>query len=318
MEQVADGRYNTQRTASNKGSKTPSSDVRMGLALPGESPASDIALACQDHGFTGPNNSTAQSTVQASERVVSPFHGLTSGKEIVLYRAKEDSAGGTGFEDPFNGDDLILHMAEITLELLRELSTRDAEVHAKTTTGRRRRFHRFARKARRASKWIYRSVQQKGLTIARQQIQNLERRLNGQAEPSPAMAGGARTEWALAQKHPICIRIPSTLAPSTLALVMRLVPEGVKRSIARRSRADLAKVFVTLVNCSLSLADEEAALTTRGTVRQLASARRSDKIFGAEQIMGKDDSILDRENMAFGKPVSLYPFQRVAPTPNRS
>ena len=313
MEQVADGWYNTQRTASNEGSKTPSSDVQMGLELPGESPASDIALAYEDHAFTGPNNSTAQSTIQASERKVSPFHGVASGKEIAFYRAKERSAGGTGFEDPFSGDDLMLHMAKITLELLQELSTRDAEVHAKTATGRRRRFHRFARKAHRASTWIYRSVQQKGLTIARQQIQNLERRLNGQAEPSPAMAGGARTEWALAQKHLICIRIPSTLA-----LVMRLVPEGVKRSITRRSRADLAKVFVTLVNCWLSLADEEAALTTRGTVRQLASARRSDKIFEAEQIMGKDDSIRDRENMAFGKPVSLYPFQRVAPTPNRS
>ena len=280
MEQVADGRYNTQRTASNKGSKNPSSDVRMGLALPGESPASYIALACQDHAFTGPNNSTAQSTVQASERVVSPFHGLTSGKEIVLYRAKEDSAGGTGFEDPFNGDDLILHMAEITLELLRELSTRDAEVHAKTTTGRRRRFHRFARKAHRASKWIYRSVQQKGVTIARQQVQNLERNLNGQAEPSHAMAGGARTVWALAQRHPICIRIPSTLA-----LVMRFVPEGIKRSISLRNRADLARAFVTLVNCWLSEAGEEAALTTRGTVRQLAGVRGSDKIFEAEQIM---------------------------------
>ncbi|KAI3120545.1 hypothetical protein CBS147326_9429 [Penicillium roqueforti] len=74
-------------------------------------------------------------------------------------------------------EDLMLQ-AKITLELLRELPTRNAEAHVKTTTGHQRRFHRFAQKAHGARRWIYRSVQQTGLTMARQQIQMLEQGLD--------------------------------------------------------------------------------------------------------------------------------------------
>ncbi|KAL3468705.1 hypothetical protein BJX99DRAFT_110052 [Aspergillus californicus] len=133
----------------------------------------------------------------------------------------------------------MLHMAKITFDLLRELSTRNAEAHVKPTTGQQRRLYRFAQKAHRARRWIYRSVQQKGLTVAWQQIQKLEQDLDGQAEPSPAMARGAGTVWALAQRYPICIPIPSTLA-----LVMRktkfrgstLAPRRRPSRMAARSR----------------------------------------------------------------------------------
>ncbi|GAB1206173.1 hypothetical protein APSETT445_004855 [Aspergillus pseudonomiae] len=111
-------------------------------------------------------------------------------------------------------------------------------------------------------------MQQKGLTIARQQIQKLEQNLDGQAEPSPAMAGGIGTVWALAQRYPISIRIPSTLA-----LVMRFLPESVKRSINLRDRADLARVFVALVNCWLSEAGGEGALATWGTMKPLPEVK---------------------------------------------
>ena len=92
--------------------------MQIGLELPGKSPALDIALAYEDYAFTGSNNLTAQSTIQALERKVSPFHGVASGKEIAFYRTKERSVGGTGFKDLFSRDDLILYMAKITLELL--------------------------------------------------------------------------------------------------------------------------------------------------------------------------------------------------------
>ena len=181
-----------------------------------------------------------------------------------------------GFEDPSSGEDL-LHMAKISLELLRELSTRNAEAQVKNTTGQQRRFHRFAQKAHRARRWIYRSVQQTGLIMARQQVQMLEQGLDGQAEFSPAMAGDAGTVRALTQRYPLRIRILSTLA-----LVMRFLPEGVKQSINLRDRADVARVFVALVNRWLSEADGEGALATRGSMRQLASAEKSAKIVEAE------------------------------------
>ncbi|KAL4862647.1 hypothetical protein BDV12DRAFT_190285 [Aspergillus spectabilis] len=104
------------------------------------------------------------------------------------------------------------------------------------------------------------------------QVQMLEQSLDGQAEPSPAMARAAGTVWALAQRYPICIRIPSTLS-----LVMRFLPKGVKRSINLRDRADVARVFVALVNCWLSAGGGEGALTTRGTMRQLPKAEKSGK-----------------------------------------
>lgn len=170
----------------------------------------------------------------------------------------------------------MLHMTKITLELLRGLSTRYAEAHVKITTNQQRRSQRFAQKARRARRWIYRSVQQKGLAIARQQIQKLEQNLDGQTEASPAMTGGAGTVWALAQRYPVSIRIPSTLA-----LVWRFLPEGVKRSINLRDRADLARVFVALVKCWLSEAGGEGALATWGTMNQLPEAR-SGKIVEVE------------------------------------
>jgi hypothetical protein len=84
-------------------------------------------------------------------------------------------------------------MVKITLELLRELASRNAEAHVKISTSQQRRFHRFAQKAHRARRWIYRSVQQQGLTVARQQMQLLQQNLDGPAEPSSAMAGDART-----------------------------------------------------------------------------------------------------------------------------
>ncbi|GKZ75155.1 hypothetical protein AnigIFM63309_003781, partial [Aspergillus niger] len=111
--------------------------------------------------------------------------------------------------------------------------------------------------AHRARRWLYRSGQQKGLAMARQQIQQLEKDLDGQAEPSPEMVGGARTILALAQRYPICIRIPSTLA-----LVMRFLPDSIKRLLNLRDRADLARVLVALVKYWLSEAGGEAALTT--------------------------------------------------------
>ena len=276
--EVANGPlYDTQQITNNERSKTPSADVRMSLALPGEFPPSSMALVGPEraHVCTGPDNSTIQ-TIPASEGWASPSHGVASGQEIAVYRDGERSSRDTGFADSSNGEDL-LHMAQIILELLQELSTRNAEAHVKTTTGQPRRFHRFAQKAHRAKRWIYRSVQQTGLTMARQQIQMLEQGLDGQAEFSPVMAGDAGTVWALAQRYPLRIRIPSTLA-----LVMRFLPEGVKRSINLRDRADVARVFVALVNRWLSEAGGEGALTTRGTMRQLASAEKSAKVVEAE------------------------------------
>lgn len=274
MEVVNGPLYNTQQITSNERSKTPSSDVRMSLALPGEFPPSSMPLVGPEraHVCTGPDNSTVQTTISASGRWTSPSHGVASGKGIAFYRDEDRSSRDPGFEDPSNGEDL-LHMAKITLELLRELPTRNAEAHVKTTTGQQRRFHRFAQKAHRARKWIYRSVQQKGLTMARRQIQMLEQNLDGPAEPSLAMARGAGTVWALAQRYPVCIRIPSTLA-----LVMRFLPEGVQRSINLRDRAAVVRVFVALVNRWLSEAGGEGALTARGTMRQVASAEKSGKI----------------------------------------
>ncbi len=272
--EVANGSYNTHRITRNESSKTPPSDVRMSLALPGEFPPSNLALVGREqaHVCTSPDTSTVQTTIPASERWTSPSHRVASGKEIAFYRDGERLSRDTGSEDPSKREGL-LHMAKITLELLRELPTRNAEAHVKTTTGQQRRFHRFAQKAHRAKRWIYRSVQQTGLTMARQQIQMLEQGLDGQAEFSPVMARGVGTVWALAQRYPVCIRIPSTLA-----LVMRFLPEGVQRSINLRDRADVARVFVALVNRWLSEAGGEGALTTQGTMRQLASAEKSGKI----------------------------------------
>lgn len=113
-------------------------------------------------------------------------------KKIAFYRDGEGSSRDMGFEDPSSGEDL-LYIAKISLELLRELSTRNAEAQVKNTTGQQRRFHRFAQKAHRARRLIYSSVQQTGLIMARQQIQMLEQGLDGQAEFSPAMAGDAGT-----------------------------------------------------------------------------------------------------------------------------
>jgi hypothetical protein len=277
--EVANGSlYDTQQITNNERSKTPSADVRMSLALPGEFPPSSMALVGPEraHVCTGPDNSTGQTTNPASETSTSPSHGVASGKEMAFYRDEDRSSRDAGFADSSNGEDL-LHMAQIILELLRDLSTRNAEAHVKTTTGQQRRFHRFVQKAHRAKRWIYRSVQQTGLTMARQQIQMLEQGLDGQAEFSPVMAGDAGTLWALAQRYPLRIRIPSTLA-----LVMRFLPEGVKRSINHRDRADVARVFVALVNRWLFEAGGEGALTTRGTMRQLASAEKSAKVVEAE------------------------------------
>jgi hypothetical protein len=63
---------------------------------------------------------------------------------------------------------------------------------------------------------------------------------------------------------------------------MQFLPEGFNRSINLRDRADVARIFVALVNHWLSEADGEGALTTRGTMRQLASAEESAKIVEAE------------------------------------
>ncbi|OJJ51883.1 hypothetical protein ASPSYDRAFT_107410, partial [Aspergillus sydowii CBS 593.65] len=79
--------------------------------------------------------------------------------------------------------------------------------------------------------------------MARQQIQMLEQGLDGQAEFSTVMPGDAGTVRALTRRYPLRIRILSTLA-----LVMRFLPEGVKQSINLRDRADVASVFVALVN----------------------------------------------------------------------
>ncbi|KAL3468661.1 hypothetical protein BJX99DRAFT_266002, partial [Aspergillus californicus] len=193
--EVADGPYNTQQIANYESSKTPPSDVQMTLTSPGEFPPSNMALVCPErvHVCTGPDSSMVQNTTPAPERWISPSYGVESGKEIAFYRDRERSSGDTGFEDPSNGEDLMLHMAKITFDLLRELSTRNAKAHVEPTTGQQRRLYRFAQKAHRARRWIYRSVQQKGLTVARQQIQKLEQNLDGQAEPSPTMARGAGT-----------------------------------------------------------------------------------------------------------------------------
>ncbi|KAL4860822.1 hypothetical protein BDV12DRAFT_208772 [Aspergillus spectabilis] len=109
------------------------------------------------------------------------------------------------------------------------------------------------------------------------QIQMLGRSLDGQAEFSPMMAGGARTVSARAPRDPFCNRIPPTLA-----LVMRFLPEGVKWPINLRDRADVARVFVALVNHWLSGTGGEGALTSWGTMRQLASAEKPAKIVEAE------------------------------------
>lgn len=112
--------------------------------------------------------------------------------------------------------------------------------------------------------------------MARQQIQMLEQGLDGQAELSPVMAGDAGMVWALAQRYPCRIRVPSTLA-----LVMRFLPEDVKQSINLCDRADVARVFVALVNHWLFEAGGEGALTTRGTMKQLPSAEKN-KVVEAE------------------------------------
>lgn len=276
MEIVNGPLYNTQQITSNERSKTPP-DVRTSLALPGEFPPSSMALVGPEraHVCTGPDNSTIQ-TIPASEGWESPSHGVASGKEIAVYRDGERSSRDTGFEDPSSGEDL-LNMAKISLELLQELSARNAEAQVKNTTGQQRRFHRFAQKTHRARRWIYRSVQQTGLIMARQQVQMLEQGLDGQAEFSPVIAGDAGTVRALTQRYPLRIRILSTLV-----LVMRFLPEGVKRSINLRDRADVARVFVALVNRCLFEAGGEGALTTRGTMRQLPSAGKSAKVVKAE------------------------------------
>jgi hypothetical protein len=139
---------------------------------------------------TGFNNSMLQNSVPVSQWA-SSSHVVASGKEIGFYRDGERSSRDTGPKDPSNGEHLMLHMANITLGLLRELSTRNAEAHVNTTTGQHRRFHRFAQRADRARRRLYRSVQQKELTIARQQIPMFARSLDVQAEFSPVMAGGA-------------------------------------------------------------------------------------------------------------------------------
>ncbi|KAJ1713258.1 hypothetical protein NYO67_4580 [Aspergillus flavus] len=278
--EVTDSPCNTQQIASNERAKAPPSDVRMCRALPGEILPSEEVLACLEraNSCTASGNPTAKNTVLASGSRTSPLHGFASGKEVAFYRGGEPSTG-TSFEDLSSGDDLMIQMAEITLGLLRGLSTRKVETHAKAAIGPQRRSHRFAQKARRARRWIYRAVQQKGLAIARQQIQKLET-LDGQAERSTAMADGPGPVWALTQRHPISIRIPSTLAR-----VMRFLPEGVKRSINRCDRADLARVIMALVNCWVSGDGGEGALTTWGSMRPLAGAETAGKIVEVEQIM---------------------------------
>ncbi|RAK84679.1 hypothetical protein BO79DRAFT_52137 [Aspergillus costaricaensis CBS 115574] len=87
-------------------------------------------------------------------------------------------------------------------------------------------------------------MQQKELTNARQQIEMLGRSLDGQ--------------------------------------VMRFLPKGVKWSISLRDRADVARVFVALVKHWLSKTGGEEALTSWGTIRQLASAEKPAKIAEAE------------------------------------
>ncbi|KAL3251045.1 hypothetical protein ABHI18_010873 [Aspergillus niger] len=109
----------------------------------------------------------------------------------------------------------------------------------------------------------------------------LEQDLDGQSEPSPTMAGGARTILALAQRYPICIRIPSTLAP-----VMRFLPDRIKRLVNLHDRAGLARVFVALVRYRLSKAGGEVALTTWGTMKQPAKAEESGELVDIEQTVG--------------------------------
>jgi hypothetical protein len=168
-------------------------------------------------------------------------------------------------------------MANVTLELLRRFSTRNAEDHVKSAAGQQWRFHRFTQKAHRARRWLYRSMQQKGLTIARQQIQMLARSLDGQAEFSPLMAGGVGTISARAPRDPSCNR-----TPPSLALVMRFLPDGVNRLINIRDRAEAARVFVALLNHWVSAAGGAGALTDMGTTRQLTSAEKSAKMVEAE------------------------------------
>lgn len=94
-------------------------------------------------------------------------------------------------------------------------------------------------------------MQQKWLAIARQQIQKLEN-LDGQAERLTEMADGPGPVWALAQRYPISIRIRSTLAR-----VMRFLPDGVKRSINRCDRADLARAIMASIAGYLGMAGKE-------------------------------------------------------------
>ncbi|GLA55981.1 hypothetical protein AnigIFM63604_003470 [Aspergillus niger] len=258
--EVANDPYNDQQTASNANasSKTAPTGVRMSLGPPGEIPPSDMALAY-------------------------PEQDTACGGEIAVYRDEESSATAMDVEDPSNGGGMILHMANIitVLELLREPLTRKTKAQAKPTTRQQRRLYRFAQHAHRARRSLYRFAQQKGLAIARQQIQQLGQDLDGQAEPSPAMAGGTRTILALALRYPTCLRIPSTLA-----LVMLFLPDRIKRLLNLHDRADLARVFVALVRYWLSKAGGEVALTTWGIMKQPAKAEESGKLVDIEQTVG--------------------------------
>ncbi|GLA55984.1 hypothetical protein AnigIFM63604_003473 [Aspergillus niger] len=293
--EVADGPYNIQPSASNESPKTAPSGVRMSLGLPGEFPPSNMAIAYpeRDIACTGSSNSDSldQDTFPAPESI-SPLHGVASGRRIAFYRDGKSSAIDMDVGNTYNEGDLILHMANITLELLRELSTRNTEAHAEPTTGQQRRLHRFTQHAHRARRWLYRFAEQKGLAIARQQIQQLGQNLDNQAEPSPAMAGGARAIWVLAHRYPFRVRIPSTLA-----LVMRFLPESIKRPINLRDREDLARAFVALARYWLSEASGEAALTTRGTTKQPAKAEEPGKSITAhenENVCAKSANILNQ------------------------
>jgi hypothetical protein len=77
--------------------------------------------------------------------------------------------------------------------------------------------------------------------LVQKRVRNLGLMKREGSTSSYTLAGGADsgigTLWARAPRYPLCIRISSTLA-----LVMQLLPEGVKRSINLYDPANLASL----------------------------------------------------------------------------
>ncbi|KAL2837036.1 hypothetical protein BJX68DRAFT_274280 [Aspergillus pseudodeflectus] len=140
------------------------------------------------------------------------------------------------------------------------------------------------------------------------QIQILTRSLDGQAEFSPLMAGGAGTISALAPGDPSCNR-----TPPSLALVMRFLPDGVNRLINVRDRAEVARVFVALLNHWVSTAGGEGALTDLGTTRQLTSAEKSAKIIDYRMKMKSSPQSLPKFSTSLCPPLVLDQVRTVLP-----